>query len=249
MDVFDRFKNNQFLSPISSKTLQKIGNHCRINEKSEILEIDSGNGAVSILLAHFFHSQLTGTENRPVFLHDAKRRALFEDVTHQVNFIESDINNLPFDEHFFNLAIYLSPPFPCETDKYLVKVAPFTVLNGWISISNTVLRDKNEFNLKEEFRSWIKSRNKNIELRTMEESVKLYEGLGFSVKKTLIEDKKSWEIFYSSQALTLLDKKSEKNISLIEKKYFDEWQKELEMYHRGGGKESLDYVTFLIQKK
>ena len=83
----------------------------------------------------------------------------------------------------------------------------------------------------------------------MEESIKLYEGLGFSVKKTLIEDKKSWEIFYSSQALTLLDKKSEKNISLIEKKYFDEWQKELEMYHSGGGKESLDYVTFLIQKK
>ena len=36
---------------------------------------------------------------------------------------------------------------------------------------------------------------------------------------------------------------------LIEKKYFDEWQKELEMYHSGGGKESLDYVTFLIQKK
>tara|TARA_Y100000588_G_scaffold385124_1_gene477759 strand:- start:664 stop:1413 length:750 start_codon:yes stop_codon:yes gene_type:complete len=249
MDVFDRFKNNQFLSPISSKTLQKIGNHCQLNNKSEILEIDCGKGAVSILLAHFFHSQLTGTENRTIFLQDAKRRALFEDVTHQVNFIESDINNLPFDEKFFNLSIYLSPPFPCETHKYLVKVAPFTVLNGWISISKTVIRDEKEFNLKEEFRNWIKNLNKNIELKTIEESIKCYEGLGFSVKKTFIEDKKSWEIFYSSQALTLLDIKSERNISLFEKKYFDEWKKELEMYHSGGGKESLEYVTFLMQKK
>ena len=62
-------------------------------------------------------------------------------------------------------------------------------------------------------------------------------------------DLKSWENFYSSQALTLLDKKSEKEFSLIEKKYFNEWQKELEMYHSGGGKESLEYVTFLMQKK
>ena len=68
------------------------------------------------------------------------------------------------------------------------------------------------------------------------------------MKKTFIEDKKSWENFYSSQAITLLDKKSQRNFTVQEKKQVDEWKKELEMYHSGGGKESLEYVTFLIQK-
>ena len=249
MDILERYTNNQFLSPISSKTLKKIGTHCQLNNRSEVLEVDSGKGAASIVLAHFFHSQITGTENRAVFIQDANRRALFEDVTHEVNFIESDIENLPFDEKFFDLVIYLSPPFPCEIDKYLVKIAPLTVISGWISISKTIIKENGELNSKEKFIDWSKNLNDNFKLHTLEESIKLYEKLGFVVKRTFFEEKQSWENFYSSQALTLLDKKSEKEFSLIEKKYFNEWQKELEMYHSGGGKESLEYVTFLMQKK
>ncbi len=248
IDTFERFKNNQFLSPISTKTLQKIGNYCGLNDRSEILEVDCGKGGASLVLAHIFHSQITGTENRSVFLQDANRHTLFEDLTHKVNFIESDIKNLPFDENFFDLILYLSPPFPCETHKYLVKIAPFAVVGGWISISQTVLKDKTIFNKDKDFRTWIESLNKNNKLKTLEESIKLSQELGFSVKKTFIEDKKSWENFYSSQAITLLDKKSERTFSIQEKKHFDEWKKELEMYHSGGGKESLEYVTFLMQK-
>ena len=248
MDTFERFKNNQFLSPISIKTLQKIGNHCGLNDRSEILEVDCGKGGASLVLAHIFHSQIIGTENRSIFLPDAERHALFENLTHQVNFIESGIENLPFDENFFDLILYLSPPFPCETHKYLVKIAPFAIVGGWIAISQTVLKDKTTFNENENFRTWVESLNKNNKLKTIEESIKLYQDLGFSVKKTFIEDKKSWENFYSSQAITLLDKKSQRNFTVQEKKQVDEWKKELEMYHSGGGKESLEYVTFLIQK-
>ncbi|MED5579936.1 MAG: class I SAM-dependent methyltransferase [Nitrospinota bacterium] len=248
MNVFERFTNNQFLSPISSKTLKKIGRYCGLNDKSEVLEVDCGKGGVSLVLAHLFHSQITGTENRSIFLEDAKRHALFEDLIHKVNFIESDIKNLPFDEKFFDLTLYLSPPIPCEINKFLVNIAPFTVDHGWIAISKIILKDKINFNRKENFKTWVESFKENDELRTLDESIKFFEELGFSVKENFLEDNKSWDDFYSSQALTLLEKKSENSISIQEKKSFDKWKKELEMYHSGGGKESLEYVTFLMQK-
>ena len=248
MDVFERFKNNQFLSPISSKTLEKIGSRCGLNDRSKVLEVDCGKGGASLVLAHLFHSQITGTENRSIFLEDAKRHALFEDLTHQVNFIESDVKNLPFDEKFFDLTLYLSPPIPCEINKFLANIAPFTVIHGWIAISKIILKDNLNFNRKENFKTWVKSFKENDELRTLDESIKFFEELGFSVKETFLEDKKSWEDFYSSQALTLLEKKSENNILIQEKRSFDEWQKEVEMYHCEGGKKSLEYATFLMQK-
>ena len=57
-----------------------------------------------------------------------------------------------------------------------------------------------------------------------------------------------WESYLAPQAHAILEKRTEHRESAEAQSTLDAWQEELELYHRNGGREALDYALFLLRR-
>ena len=82
----------------------------------------------------------------------------------------------------------------------------------------------------------------------MDERKMRFQNDGFQVEWAALEKDASWESYYAPQAHTILENRVEFQDSSSVLSTLTHWQNELELYHSGGGKESLGYACYLLRK-
>ncbi len=247
LDTFERYKNNQYLSPITTDTLQTLGEHCGLSPGSNVLAVDCGTGGAAIALAEKFGCLVTGTESRPEFAEEARKRAIFGDLHLLVNIIDTEEGDLLFDDAFFDLAVSIGLPYPYNSVVVAHDLARMVRPGGWIAISELVWKPGAPQKATDAVRGWV-SGFAPAEVADMEDRKIRFQTEGFQVEWAAMEKDASWESYYAPQAHSILENRLEYQNSSDALSTLTQWQNELELYHSGGGKESLGYACFLLRR-
>jgi SAM-dependent methyltransferase len=245
LDTFERFKLNEYLSPISSGTLVKIGERCGLSESFIVLDVGSGKGGAAITLAEKFNCVVTGTESRVDFAEEARRRTVFEDLDHFVNILDTPNDELPFDDDYFDLVIMLGHTNPYNTLEKTGELRRIVRPGGWIALSEMTWKD-GAHAATSPVREWAGGFAPD-RIAGIEERVAEFREGGYMVEFAEIEPDASWEAYYAPQAKVILENRREHSGSSGELSVLDQWQKDLHLYHTGGGKESLGYAYYLLR--
>lgn len=246
LDTFERYKHNLYLSPITSGTLENIGKVCGLDDSSTVLDIACGKGGAALTLAEKFKCTVTGIESRAEFAEEARRRAVFEDLDHFVNIIDSGTEDLPFDDFYFDLALSLGQVRPFNSAKMLLELSRVVRDGGWIALSELVWKSGDSGSATPAVREWVSGFTPG-RIAGPDERVEELSGAGFRVESAELEADKSWEDFYAPQARAILENRHEHAGSAEAQSKLDQWQNELELYHAAGGKESLGYACFILR--
>ena len=67
LDTFERYKNNLFLSPITSDTLQNLGERCGLSPGANVLDVNCGTGGAAMMLAAGLNGKTEGFAVDPSF--------------------------------------------------------------------------------------------------------------------------------------------------------------------------------------
>ncbi len=90
--------------PGGRNTILEIINKLCLTKQSKILEIGTSTGFTSIEISRFLKCQIIAIDINDQSLEEARKRALDLDYNN-INFINADINNLPFKDNDFDLVI------------------------------------------------------------------------------------------------------------------------------------------------
>ncbi len=250
LNTFDRYINNLYLSPISTGTLEKIGGLCGLSDSSIAVDVTCGKGGAALTLADKFHCIVTGVEARVEFAEEARRRAVFEDLEHFVNFIDAEPDHLPFDDFYFDLALKVGQTAPRSSREIVAELRRIVRPGGWIALSEVVWKSDPQTTPGPaapgpEINEWPSEFAPNLMIG-MEERIAEFREAGFAVDLAELESDSSWERYYALQAKAILVNRREYGESSEAQSTLDQWQKELHFYHTGGGKDSLGYACFLL---
>ena len=245
LDTFDRYINNLFLSPISTGTLEKIGGHCGLSDSSIVVDVNCGKGGAALTLADKFHCIVTGVEARVEFAEEARRRTVFENLEHFVNFIDAEPDHLPFDDLYFDLALKVGQTAPRTSRETVAELRRIVRPGGWIALSEVVWKSGPPAP-GQAAGEWPSEFAPNLMIG-MEERITEFREAGFAVDLAELEPDSSWERYYAPQAKAILENRREYGEPSEAQSTLDQWQKELHFYHTGGGKDSLGYACFLLR--
>ncbi|MDP6366632.1 MAG: class I SAM-dependent methyltransferase [Nitrospinota bacterium] len=246
LDTFDRYKNNPYLSPISTGTLEKIGGLCGLSDSSAVIDVTCGKGGAALTLAEKFRCIVTGVEARANFAEEARRRAVFRDLDHFVNIVDAGPDHLPFDDFYFDLALRVGQTVPPASRETVAELSRIVRPGGWIALSEAVWKSGPQAAPGPAADEWPREFASN-RMAGMEERITEFREAGYAVDLAELESDTSWEHYYAPQAKAILDNRREYNGSSEAQSTLDLWQKELHFYHTGGGKDSLGYACFLLR--
>ncbi|MEK6712465.1 MAG: class I SAM-dependent methyltransferase [Nitrospinota bacterium] len=245
-DAFERYPHNLHLSPVSTATLEALALRCGLGRGSSVLDAACGKGGACLVLARRFGCQVTGVEEVPEFAEEARRLAVFSDLAHLVDFLEGPPDALPFDEGFFDLALRLGPAHPFGALEAARDLGRFVRPGGWMILGALVWREGGREKAGPALRAWLEG-FAPARLREAEELRRAFGAEGLRVEEIRTEPDASWEAFLAPQARVVLENRREQPLSPEAKGVLDRWQEELELFHTGGGRETLAYVTFLLR--
>ncbi len=246
-DLFERFKHNHFLAPISENTLQKIGRHIGLSEDSLILDASCGKAGSVIALARAFGCSSIGLDPRPEFVEDGKRRVLLEDMAHLIDLLVHAGGALPFDDGYFDLALLGGPAHPSDTIDRLEDITRLVKPRGWIAYSDLVWSPDDANVPPERLTRWLDGYLPCEPLDAEDFWGRCVEQ-GYDVALAERETQSAWESFLAPQARSIIENRREYADSAAAQEVLDSWQRDLEMYHEGGGKQLLHYTTFLLRR-
>ena len=246
LDLFERFKHNHFLVPISTNTLKKIGDHIGLSADFLVFDASCGKGGSVISLAQMFGCSAIGLDDRPEFVEDGRRRILFEDMSHLIDLLTYAGDDFPFDNDYFDLALLCGPAYPSNTTGKLKSLARLVKPGGWIAYSGLVWKSEDEDIPSERLMRWLDT-YLPCEPIDVEDSWAHFREQGYDVVFVEHETQSAWETFLAPQARTILENRHEYADSPEAQNMLDRWQQDLEIYHEGGGKQLLGYATFLLR--
>ncbi len=246
LDLFERFKHNRFLVPISTNTLQKIGNHIGLSTNSLVLDAACGKGGNLTSLAQMFGCSAIGLDDRPEFVEDARRRVMFEDMSHLIDLLTHWGDDLPFDDDYFDLALLCTPAHPAHPAGKLSRLTRTVKPGGWIAYAGMVWKQTDANLPSERLTKWLDAYLPCEPLDTEEVWAHFTEE-GYNVAFIEHETESSWENFLAPQARSIIENRHEYPDSREAQDVLDRWQLDIEIYHDGGGRQLLNYATFLLR--
>ncbi len=244
-DLFERFKHNHFLAPISVDTLKKIGEHIGLSADLLVFDASCGKGGSVISLARMFGCSAIGLDDRPEFVEDGRRRILFEDLSHLIDLLTHSGDNFPFDDGYFDLALLCGPAYPSGSASKLRSLTRIVKPGGWVAFSGLVWKPEEEDVDSERLARWLDAYLPCEPIDVEEFRGHLTEQ-GYDVEFVEHESETAWESFLAPQARSIIENRLEYADSREAQDVLDSWQQDLEVYHDGGGKQILGYATFLL---
>lgn len=246
-DLFERFKHNHFLAPISVDTLKKIGEHIGLSADLLVFDTSCGKGGSVISLARMFGCSAIGLDDRPEFVEDGRRRILFEDLSHLIDLLTHSSEDFPFDDDYFDLALLCGPAYPSSSTSRLWSLTRIVKPGGWIAFSGLVWKLEDEDVDSERLARWLDAYLPCEPIDAEEFRGHLTER-GYDVEFVEHESETAWESFLAPQARSIIENRLEYADSREAQDVLDSWQQDLEVYHDGGGKQLLGYATFLLRR-
>jgi len=118
-------------------------------EKTHILDLGCGKGAVSVQAASRFGFRATGVDAMEAFLEIAREKSREYDVSHLCSFIKKDITEYVSGEHEFDLVILASLGGILGTlSETVARLRTQVRSGGYIFIDDGYLRNANSMNRK-----------------------------------------------------------------------------------------------------
>ncbi len=248
LDPFERFKHNPFLVPISISTLEKVGSRAGLSADSLVVDAACGKGGSLLALARTFGCAGIGLGDRPEFVEDGKRRVLLEDMGHLIDLLVHSGDALPFDEDYFDLALLCEPAHPSNAIDKLKRLTRIVKPEGWIAYSGLVWKSGDEAASSERLTRWLDN-YLPCEPIDVEEFWGWLVEEEYGVEFVEHETERAWESFLAPQARSILENRREYADSPEAQDTLDGWQRDLDLYHSGGGKQALNYATFLLRRR
>ena len=243
-DPFERYQHNLHLSPISTPTLESLAGRCGLGRDSVVLDAACGKGGACLVLARRFGCQTIGMEGRPEFAEEGRRLALFADLAHLVDVVDGPPDDLPFDEGYFDLILRLGPPRPFDAPEAARRLRPLVRPGGRLILGCLVWKERALAGAP--LRAWLEG-FAPAGVREAGELRRAFGAEGLAVETAETEPDASWEAFFAPQAQVILESRRAPGLSPEAKGVLDRWQKELELFHGGGGREALAYAAFLLR--
>ena len=247
LDLFERFKHNHFLVPISVDTLKRIGEHVGLSADFLVFDASCGKAGSVIALAQTYGCAAVGMDDRPEFVEDGRRRVLFEDLSHLVDLLTHAGDDYPFDDDYFDLALLCGPAHPASEEDKLNALARIVKPGGWIAFSGLVWKPEEGDVDSGRLARWLDAYLPCEPIDAEELRGHLTEQ-GYDVAFVAHETNNAWESFLAPQARAIIENRLEYADSSEARDMLDEWQRDLEVYHEGGGKQLLGYATFLLRR-
>ena len=245
-DPFERYQHNLHLSPISTPSLEALAGRCGLGRESAVLDAACGKGGACLVLARRFGCPVVGVEARPEFAEEARRLTLFSDLAHLVDVVEGGPGELLFDEGYFDLALRLGPARPFPVLEAARRLSPLVRPGGWMILGAVVWKPGARAAAPQALRAWAGAAAP-AGVREAEALRRDFAAEGLEAVDHRVEPDASWESFYAPQARAILESRRESGLSSRERETLDRWQRELELFHIGGGREVLAYASFLLR--
>ena len=246
IDPFERYRRNRFLAPLSPDTLEKVGSRAGLSVDSSVFDAACGKGGSLLALARRFGCSAVGVDDRPEFVEDGRRRTLFEDAAHLVDLLVHPGGELPFDDDYFDLALLCGPAHPSSDIDRLEGLARIVKPGGRIAFSCLAWKQEEADVPAGRLMEWLDG-YLPCEPADAEELWARFTEEGYGVEFAEREAPDAWEDFLAPQARVILENRREYADAREAQDILDAWRRDLEIYHEGGGKELLDYATFLLR--
>lgn len=247
LDLFERYKHNDFLYPVSAESLEHLGKNCGLSPTSNVLDAACGKGEGCLVLAQKFGCVAVGLETRPEFAEEARKRIQFSGMSHLVNVMDGVPGNLPFDDDFFDLAILHSGLFSDTSLDHLDLLSRVVKPGGWLAYSELVWRPGASGTAAPAIRAWLEAECP-APICEIDDRKDTLGKRGFEVTSAALSPEAIWEEFYAGQARAILENRREYQESSGDQVTLNGWQKELEIFHNEGGRQSLGYACFIMRR-
>ncbi len=235
------YANTEILSPIDRETWQVIGQTCKLNSTSRVLELASGKGAFALYLAEKFGCIVDCYERDPEFVNYSTKRAHDLSLNSLVKFTNLRVEEVEVKSGTYDLGV-------CLGALYIFRDAGWRVLwkgvrqGGYLAISDLFCkktpppRDLMEVFFEEEG-----------EPLTLEDVRARYNDKGLRIIREEECSSGAWLNYYdlTSRMFQVLSKKyaddKERRAEIAEAKREDKLVREY-------GEDYLGYMTFIMQK-
>ncbi len=235
------YANTDILSPIDRETWQVIGQTCKLNPASRVLELASGKGAFALYVAEKFGCRVDCYDREREFVKFSSQRARDLRLASRVKFNTSRVKEIEVEPNTYDLGV-------CLGALYIFRDAGWRVLwngvkgGGYLAISDLFCkRAAPPRGLMEVF---FEDEGGAL---TLDEVRARYVERGLRIVR---EEECSWRAWLSYYDLTkkMFQTLSEKNPDDKEKqREISEAMREDRLV-REYGKEYLGYMTFIMQK-
>ena len=143
-------------------------------------------------------------------------------------------------------ALLCGPAYPSNGTGKLGSLTRIVKPGGWISYSGLVWKSEDENIASERLMKWFNTYLPCEPIEVEELWGHLTEQ-GYAVEFVEHESENAWETFLAPQARSIIENRLEYADSLEAQDTLDRWQRDLEIYHDGGGRQFLGYATFLLR--
>ncbi len=236
------YENTEVLSPIDRETWAVIGDTCRIDSSSRIIELASGKGAFALHLAKRYGCKADCFDINPEFAHYVVGRAAELGMGSRVRATCSDVKSLKVAEEAYDLGVCLGALYIFREEGWRVLMRSVKP-QGYLAVSDLFCKklpppeEVKEIFFEEEERGTI----------TLDDARRWYTDRGVKIIREQECSWKSWLEYYglTQQMLAALARKyrgDEHKLAEIEEASRED--KAARLY----GEEYLGYNTFIMQK-
>ncbi len=141
----------EILHPGGFELTKRTAEICDLKSGMKVLDVSSGRGTQAIYYAKKFGAHVTGIDISPDMIKTATLVAKENGLSEQVNFIEGDSQNLPFEENTFAVVINeCAVGIPDDSQKVLNEMVRVVKPGGAIAIHESTWKKSIPKNEKEE---------------------------------------------------------------------------------------------------
>ncbi len=236
---FQVFENMKRQGPGSSEaTLKALNSIPEPTNIKKILEIGSGSGAASLVLAEKCDAMITAIDNHQPFLDRFKKEITRLGYESRLKLINMDMYHLDFHDEYFDLIWAEGSAYFLGFESALEQWKRFIRKNGFLFISDAVWLTDNPSQESKDY--W------NVEypqMTTPSVRKKQAKELGYDVLDMFILPRQDWQVFYKDmeKKLTQAIKNSGMN------RTFRDMEKEIRVDKLFGHEYS--YVCMILRKK
>jgi ubiquinone/menaquinone biosynthesis C-methylase UbiE len=235
------YANTDILSPIDRTTWRVIGETCRLNSSSRVIELASGKGVFATFLARTFGCGVDCYDHNPEFVDYSKNKAEVLGLGSTLSFNNADVKRLEATPGSYDLGACLGALYIFREEGWKVLMRAVRP-RGYIAVSDLICK---KFPApKEIMEAFFEEPDQPF---TLDETRKWYASRGVEILREVVCSQGAWLDYYDLTKEMLLEVSRRQGQSSELQAEVEEGLREDRLI-RKYGKTYLDYVTFIMQK-
>jgi cyclopropane fatty-acyl-phospholipid synthase-like methyltransferase len=194
------FKHSDVLNPVSQTTLLLAGKLAQMNSNKTLLDLGSGKGYPSLLLASVFGVNVNGVDFNKAFVDYANSRARLLNLTSKAEYLCQDLKGFTTDKKYDIVAA-----LGFDVSIYGGRTQALNCFNSMLKSGGVIILTEPVWTRKPVPPKILKALNVTQEIFTLQEMQRLLAQQGFKEVWHAISTKTDWEIYVRPIFVTMQD--------------------------------------------